>query len=119
MIILSAADGKIITALPTGDGVDGTAINPQTLEVFATAGDGTLTIIKETPGSGPLTEKNFAVEQTVTTPVRARTITFDPKTGHVFTVTAQYGPAAVPTAAVPRPRPPMLPDSFELLVIGK
>ena len=117
MIILSAADGHIITDLPTGNGVDGATFNPATMEAFASAGDGNLTIVKENSPT------SFAVEQTVTTPVRAKVLTLDTKTNHIFTITAEYGPAPAPAAdAAPgtRPaRPPMLPGSFQIIEIGK
>ena len=119
MVILSATDGKIITTLPIGDGCDGAEFNPTTQEVFSTQGDGTLTVIKDnvTPRSEP-TATDFAVEQTVTTQKGARTITLDEKTGHLITATADFGP---PPAPVPgqRVRPPMLPNSFKLIVVGK
>jgi DNA-binding beta-propeller fold protein YncE len=112
MVILRAADGKILSTLPIGVGCDGALFNPATQEVYSTQGDGTLTIIKE---SSPT---EFAVEQTVPTRRGARTLTFDPATGHIFTATADFGPAP---AAQPgqRSRPPMIPGTFTLLTIGK
>ena len=119
MVILRATDGTILTTLPIGVGCDGAHFNPATQEVYSTQGDGTLTIIKDlvTNRSEP-TPTDFSVEQTVKTEPGARTITFDPKTGHIITATADFGPAP---AAEPgkRVRRPMLPDSFRLLVIGK
>ena len=47
MIILSAADGHIITDLPIGNGCDGATFNPETMEAFSSQGDGTMTVIKE------------------------------------------------------------------------
>lgn len=64
MVVLNAADGKILATLPIGAGVDGTLFNPATMEAFSSQGDGTLTIVKE---SSPTT---FAVEQTVKTMTR-------------------------------------------------
>jgi YVTN family beta-propeller protein len=112
MVILRASDGHILTTLPIGVGCDGALFNPATQEVYSTQGDGTLTIIKE---SSPT---DFAVEQTVQTKRGARTLTFDPTTGHIFTATADFGPAP---AAQPgqRSRPPMIPGTFTLLTIGK
>ena len=112
MVMLSAADGKILSTLPIGKGSDGATFNPATREAFATAGDGTLTVVKE---SSPT---SFAVAQTVPTATRARTITLDQQTGHIITVTAEFGPAP---AAQPgqRVRPPMIPGSFQIIVIGK
>jgi len=126
MIILSAADGHIITDLPIGNGSDGAAFNPATMEAFSSQGDGTLTVIKEnSPAS-------FSVEQTVPTPARAKTLTLDTKTGRILTITSEYGPVpaagATPPAGSPpsgapawmrSPRPPMIPGSFQILVIGK
>jgi DNA-binding beta-propeller fold protein YncE len=114
MIIVNAKTGNIITALPIGVGSDGAVFNPATMEAFSSQGDGTLTVIKE---SSPT---SFAVEQTVATPVRARTLTLDAKTGHIILITAEYGPAPAPTTPGGRPgRPPMIPGSFEIVVVGK
>lgn len=113
MIILSAADGKIITTLPIGVGCDGAFFNPATQEVFSTQGDGTLTVIKE---SSPTT---FAVEQTVKTAKGARTITFDEKTGHILTATAEFGPTPALKPGESYARPPMIPGTFTIFVIGK
>ena len=123
MIILSATDGHIITDLPIGVGCDGATFNPDTMEVFSSQGDGTLTVIKENSPT------SFVVEQTVATPARAKTLTLDPKTGNIYSITAEYGPVPpqpAPSAAPPGapafmrgPRPPMIPHSFQILVIGK
>jgi DNA-binding beta-propeller fold protein YncE len=112
MVILRSSDGHILTTLPTGVGCDGAIFNPATQEVFSTQGDGTLTVIKE---SSPPT---FAVEQTVATARGARTITLDTRTGHIITATADFGPAP---AAQPgqRSRPPMIPGTFQIIVVGK
>jgi hypothetical protein len=123
MIILSATDGHIITDLPIGVGCDGATFNPATMEAFSSQGDGTLTVIKENSPT------SFVVEQTVKTPVRAKTITLDTKTGHLLLITAEYGqppivtPAVNPAAAPPTPagrgRAPMIPGSFSIVVVGK
>ena len=126
MIILSATDGHIIADLPIGVGCDGATFNPATMEVFSSQGDGTLTVIKEESPT------SFSVEQTVPTPARAKTLTLDPKTNQIYSITAEYGPTpaapapaagATPPSGVPAymrgPRPPMIPGSFQILVIGK
>jgi hypothetical protein len=113
MIIVSAADGKILASLPIGVGSDGAVFDPSTMEAFSTQGDGTLTVIKENSPT------DFAVEQTVKTPVRARTITEDMKTHHILTMTAEYGPAPAPVAGQRPGRAPMIPGTFQIIVIGK
>jgi len=114
MIILSAATGKIITSLPTGSGSDGAVFNPATMEAFSSQGDGTLTIVKENSPT------SFVVEQTVKTPVRAKTLTLDTKTNRIYLITAEFGPAPAPAAPGARPaRPPMIPGTFSIVVVGK
>jgi len=126
MIILSAKDGHILTDLPIGVGSDGATFNPATMEAFSSQGDGTLTVVKENSPT------SFSVEQTVTTPRGAKTITLDPKTGHLFLITAEYGPApeaaspAAPAgAAAPAGPPrrfrrgPLVPGSFSIIEVGK
>jgi hypothetical protein len=55
----------------------------------------------------------------VTTEHGARTMALDPKTHHVYTVTAKFGPAPAPTAENQHPRPAVLPDSFMVLMLGQ
>jgi DNA-binding beta-propeller fold protein YncE len=124
MVILSATDGHIITDLPIGNGCDGATFNPATMEAFSSQGDGTLTVIKEDSPT------SFSVEETVPTPARAKVLTLDTKTNQIYTITAEYGPVPAVPANAPAlppgapawmrtPRPPMIPGSFQILVIGK
>jgi hypothetical protein len=131
-VILNADDGKIITTLPIGNGVDAAEFNPDTLEAFSSQGDGTLTVIKENSPT------DFAVEQTVKTKRGARTSTLDAKTGQIYLITAEQAPPATRPATNPtggatanaqgggQPRGngggrggQMAPDSFTILVVGK
>ncbi len=113
MVVLSATDGKIISTLPIGKGTDGAVFNPATSEVFTAQGDGTFNVIKE---SSPT---SFTVAQTLTTMPGAKTITMDEKTGHLFTATAEFGPAPEAQPGQRAGRPPMLPGSFQIIEIGK
>ena len=112
-VIMNARDGKIITTLPIGTGVDGAGFNPKTMEAFSSQGDGTLTVIKE---SSPA---KFAVEQNVKTMSSAKTMTIDTKTNRVLLIGAEFG-AAAPTAPGERPRRgPLVSGSFTILEVGK
>jgi DNA-binding beta-propeller fold protein YncE len=114
MVILSAVDGKIFTSLPLAGGSDGAVFNPSTMEAFSTHGNGTLTVIKE---KSPTT---FEVEQNLDTMNGARTITFDSKTNHIFTMSQERGPAPPPPAGGGRaPQGAAVPGSFTILMIGK
>ena len=109
MVMLNAADGKILGTVPIGTGTDGAQFNPTTLEAFSSQGDGTLTIVKENSPT------SFVVGQTLQTMVSGKTLTFDPTTNHILIIAAEYD-APAPGA---RGRGPMKPDSFSILVVGK
>ncbi len=112
LAILSARDGKPAGTVPIGAGCDAVAFDSGTGLVFASNGDGTLTVVEETsPGT-------YAAVETVATKKGARTMALDTATHRIFLPAAAYGPAPAATAEVPRPRPPMLPGSFELLVVA-
>jgi DNA-binding beta-propeller fold protein YncE len=114
MVILNADDGRILAALPIGQGTDGALFNPATMEAFSSNGaDGTLSIVKE---SGPA---EFEVEQTLPTKSGARTSTLDLKTNRVFLITAEFGPAPSPPPNGGWARRPMLPGTFSILTVGR
>jgi len=113
MTVMDADSGKVITTVPIGQGVDANAFDPKTRFAFSSNGDGTLTVVHED------SPNKFTVIENVQTQRGARTMALDAKTHHVFLVTAEFGPAPAPTAAQPRPRPSLVPNSFTLLVFGK
>jgi hypothetical protein len=114
MVVLSAKDGKILTILPLAGGSDGAAFNPATMEAFSTHGNGTLTVVKEKSPT------SFEIEQNLDTMNGARTVTFDTKTGHLFTMSQERGPAPPPPPGGGRgPQGTPVPGSFTILMIGK
>src|SRR6185312_7792692 len=113
MAIVDADSGKLVSTLPIGDGVDATAFDPETGLAFASCGEGVLTVVHEDAAD------KFSVAETVPTERGARTMALDPTTHQIFLVTAKFGPPPAATAEQPRPRPAILPDSFEVLVVGK
>jgi hypothetical protein len=114
MVILSARDGKILANLPLAGSSDGAAFNSDTMEAFSTHGNGTMTIVRE---KSPAT---FEAEQNLQTMNGARTIAFDRKTGHLFTMSQERGPAPPPPPGGGRgPQGTPVPGSFTILMIGK
>jgi len=116
VVIVNARDGKIITTLPTGMGVDTVAFNPATMEAISAENGGTMTFIRENSPT------SFVVEQTLQTMLGAKTLALDLKTNHVLTMTAEFGPppANAPPGPAGRPgRGPMVPGSFLILMVGK
>ena len=113
MAISDAVAGKVLTTVPIDGGVDANVFDPGTGYAFSSNGEGTLTVAHDDGHGG------WAVVQTVQTMPSARTMALDPKTHKIYLVGAKFGPA--PTEATPdnpRKRPPVLPGSFTLLVVG-
>jgi YVTN family beta-propeller protein len=111
MTILDTHDGRAVATLPIGHGVDGAEFDPSLQDAFSSNGEGTLTVVHE---SDP---EHFAVIQTLATAKGARTLALDPATHRLYLPTASFGP--IPQAADgTRPRPPILPGSFVVLVIA-
>ncbi len=111
-VIVDSTSGRQVAKLPIGKGVDANGFDPGAGLGFASCGDGTLTVLRE---SSP---DSWTVAGTVATKRGARTMTVDETSHDVYLVTAQFGAAAAPSAAEPHPRPAILPGTFEVLVVG-
>ena len=57
--------------------------------------------------------------QSLPTQRGARTMVYDSTADRVYLTTAEFGPRPAPTTENPRPRPPVLPGSFTVLVVGR
>jgi YVTN family beta-propeller protein len=111
MAVTDIATMKVIATPAIGTGPDAAGFDPGTGLAFSSNGDGTLTIVK-------LVNGKYEAADTVTTERGARTMTVDPKLHRVYLLAAEYGPA--PEAKEGKKgRPPVLPDSFHVLVVGK
>lgn len=114
MAVSDAAAGKLVATVPIGSGVDAARFDPATGDAFASNGEGSLTVVHESSPDA------FQVVQTVPTMSGARTMELDPRNHRVYTVGAKYGKApAQATETNPRRRPPMIPGSFTLVVLGR
>ncbi len=110
MTMLDTESGKVIGTVPIGAGVDGCAFDDSTQFVFASCGDGTITIAKEeAPNKLP-------VVQVLKTERGARTIALDPRTHRIFLPTAQFAPAPSPSPGASPARPSIVPNTLKLLV---
>ena len=112
LAVSDIASGKLVTTVPIGAGVDASAYDPATGNVFASNGEGTMTVVHQD------TPDEYRVVATVETMPGARTMALDPKSHTVYTVSARMGrtPAAVP-GETRRRRAPLIPGSFTLLVL--
>jgi len=112
-VVVNADTGKVVATPAIGDGPDASAFDPGTSTFFASCGEGILSVIHED------SPDKYTVVENVPTKRGARTMAVDTKTHNVFVVTADFGERPAATADNPRPRPPMIPDSFVVLVVGK
>jgi DNA-binding beta-propeller fold protein YncE len=106
LIVMDSTSGKVLADLAIGPGVDATAFHGGL--AFASCGDSTMTVVKETaPGT-------FTIVQTVHTAPGARTMAIDPVKGRIFMPSADFAPAP---ADQPRQRPKALPGTFKVIVV--
>ena len=109
MVIMDAENGKIITSLPIGAGVDGAAFDAKKERVYSSNGEGTLTVVQGKNGA------DYKVLENFTTLRGARTIALNQMTQHLYLPTAEMGAAPEPTKENPKPRPIMKLGSFIII----
>ena len=108
MAVMNADTGKVVATPTIGEGVDASAFEPATQLVFASNGEGTLTVVHED------SPDKYTVVENVPTKRSARTMGLDLKTHNIFLPAADYEPPAPGER-----RGKMKPGSFVLLVLGK
>jgi outer membrane protein assembly factor BamB len=109
LVVMNADDGKVVADFPIGSGVDATAFHDGL--VFASCGDGTLTIVRE------VSADQFAPVETVKTELGARTMTIDQQSGTVYLPTADLTFPEAPSIAKTHPRPIPVAGTFRILVV--
>ena len=102
MAIVNADNGKVLAMPDIGEGCDATAFDADLGLAFASAGDGTITVVREE------SPEKFTVVETAKTQDHARTMSLDPKTHELFTVTAKVLPGRK-----------VEPDTFVVLALEK
>ena len=110
MLVTNATSGRTVASLAIGEHPDAAAFDPGLGLVFSSNGDGTLTVIHEDDPD------HYHVVQTLPTQKSARTLALDPALHRIYLVAADFGPAPAASATEPRPRAPMLPNTFTILV---
>jgi len=111
MAVVDANTGKQIASPAIGDGPDAANFSAKHQLAFSSNGAGTLSVIDAANG--------YKTIQELPTARGARTMTYDDLTDRAYLVTAKFGPLPEPTAEVPHPRPAALPDTFEVIVVGR
>jgi DNA-binding beta-propeller fold protein YncE len=113
MAVSDPRPGKVVATVPIGEGADGAGFDAGLGVAFASnGGDGTVTVVGKSGGK-------WSVIENAATARGARTMTVDQKTHHLYLPAAEYGSLPAASAQSPRPRAPMLPESFKILIVGK
>jgi YVTN family beta-propeller protein len=114
MAIVSTVTGKVIATPTIGDGPDAARFSADGRYAFSSNGEsGTLTVIRED------SPRHFIVVQNLPIEKGARTMTLSPDGSKAYLVTAKFGPRPAEAQDQPHSRPPMIPGSFTVIVVGK
>jgi len=108
MAVVNGDTGKVVATPAICDGPDASAFDPSTSYVFASCGDGNLTVIHED------SPDKYTVVENVPTKRSARTMGLDLKTHNIFLPTADLDPPAPGER-----RGKMKPGSFVVLVVSR
>ncbi len=108
MAIVNADTGRVVATPTICEGPDAAGFDPATGYVFASCGDGNLTVIHED------TPDKYTVVENVSTKRSARTMGLDLKTHNIFLPAADFDPPAPGER-----RGKMKPDSFVILLVSQ
>ena len=111
MAVVDTQTGKQIGTASIGDGPDAAAFDARHQLAFASSGDGLLSVIDTRNGDKTI--------ESLPTVKGGRTMAYDEANDRVYVVSAETGARPAPTASNPRPRPTVIPDTFQVLVIGR
>jgi YVTN family beta-propeller protein len=112
MAVVDADTGKVVATPAVGEKTEGAAYDSTNSLVFTANRDATLSVLAQKSADA------YEVVQTLPTVAATKTMIVDPDTGTVYIPAAEFGPRPAPTAEIPRPRAPMAPNSFVVLVVS-
>lgn len=105
MMVVDAVSGKVITSLPIGEGCDGVAFDPGFKRIYASNGEGTLTVVQiENPNK-------YRVIETVPTQRGARTLALNKTSHRIYLPTAEFEAVTEGSGQ----RPAIIPGTFTIL----
>ncbi len=108
LVVMDYTTGKVVANVPIGDGCDGVGFDSKLGDIFASCGEGKLTIIHEDAAD------KFTVIANLPTKRSARTVAVNETLHTVYLPAADFG-----TAAAGERRPPVIPGTFQILVVTR
>jgi DNA-binding beta-propeller fold protein YncE len=110
MMVVNADTGAVVATVPIGEDPDAAGFDPDTQLVFSSNGEsGDLTVIHEDSAD------KYTVLENVPTKKYARTMAIDFKTHNIFLPIAEFEPVTPKGEE----EPPMKPNSFGILLVGR
>ncbi len=112
MAVVDTKTGAMLSTPAICNGPDAAGWDPTHKLAFASCGDGNLAVVDASNSA-------YKTIQTLPTQKSGRTMAYDATTDRVYVVVAEFGTAPAATPENPRPRPPIVPGSFTVIVIGR
>lgn len=109
LAVMDASNGNVIKTLPIGDHVDAVVFDRRNKLIFASNGEGTVSVIREKNAN------EFESVGDIRTQPSAKTMAFDPKTNRLFLSAAEMEQAPAGSGQRARMRPK--PGTFTVLVV--
>jgi YVTN family beta-propeller protein len=106
LAVMDATNGKVIATLPIGDRVDAVAFDSDNKLIFASNGDGTVSVVHQKSAD------EYESVGDIKTQRSAKTMAYDPKTKRLF-----LSAADMDTSGGGRPKPK--PGSFNVVVVER
>jgi DNA-binding beta-propeller fold protein YncE len=103
MVVSDAVSGKVIASAPIGEGCDGVAFDSASKRIFASNGEGTITVIQQ------VSADEYKVVENFPTQAGARTITVDKTSHRIYVSGGEYGEGTG--------RRPIKPNTFRVVEI--
>ncbi|HTA28650.1 MAG TPA: YncE family protein [Bacteroidia bacterium] len=110
MVISDAEKGSVITTVPIGEGPDAAAFDPEKMRIYSSNGEGYLTVVSDSADT-------YKVLETFKTQNKARTMTIDTKTHHLYLPVGFPKPLPPVRAAAERPKPSIKDGTFVVMDI--
>ena len=108
LVVLDTKAGKVTGRVPIADGCDGVVFDPATGYVFASCGEGKLSIVQGSANG------EYKLLENIPTKASARTLAINEKKQIIYLPAAEFEKQVTPGT-----RPPVIPGTFQVLVVKR
>lgn len=113
LAVVDPDSGRVVKTLPIGEHVDATIFDAANKLIFASTGDGVLTVAHQDSADA------YTIVENAKTMRGAKTLALDPKTGKLFSATVENVPPTATAPPAPIGKVAYEPGPFVVLEIGK